>query len=110
MNELHLAIKKYGEPFEIWTTWEKAHESEKKGIFINSIRSSHSWFFIKESKEIWYLTYDSSDGGSWNVRGPCVTGYRAPYNSDIKEIVLEILSAEESKDRTYNSYSKLRYK
>lgn len=66
-------ISEAGKKFEIPTTWENAHKSQRNGLFSESEYSNHSWFFIKDGKEAWYLEYNSSDGGCWNSKGPLVS-------------------------------------
>ena len=103
-------ISEAGKKFEIPTTWENAHKSQRNGLFSESEYSNHSWFFIKDGKEAWYLEYNSSDGGCCNSKGPLVSGYKARYTTEIGKHIALMCDFKNQENSANSNYRRLKYK
>ncbi|HCE2002275.1 TPA: hypothetical protein NGT00_004585 [Vibrio parahaemolyticus] len=109
-NQLSRMISESGTDFEIFTSWENVKLSQAKGLFLESEYSIHSWFFIKDDKEIWKLTYNSSDGGCWNSDGPLVYGYKAVYSSIIRQHIKQMYEYKNKQSLETNNYRKFKHR
>ncbi len=90
-------------------TWTEAHEPKEKGILYEPTPYGYSdWFYIYKEESIWWIYYDSSDGGIWTTTGPLVTGYFIGFATKIAGKLRELEEQQRQQRLKKNNYAKLK--
>lgn len=88
-------IAQSGEKVSRWRSWEQAANKEATPLLRESRPSGYSnWFVVEKDKAIWWIYYDTSDGGVWSSEGMAVTGFKIQYDEKIAQNIYELVYAQ----------------
>ena len=78
--------------------WGEEHKRDNRLLLEQTPNGFADWFVVNKDESIWYVSYDSSDGGGWSSEGVTVTGYAVRFQIDL---ALRLRDLQSDKDKLF---------